>query len=109
MAKRPVRRKRPRNEKPGTAARNAQSQQIEIKIEQNVPMKRAGHGWAKNLPFGDMEVGDSFELKHDDRWKTIESMMNSLRAASAAHGSKGGRKYSVRRWSKTSARLWRVK
>ena len=102
MAKRPIKRRHP---KPRT---NDDAQQIEIKIEKNIPMKRAGHGWAKNLPFKDMAVGDSFELKHDDRWKTIESMMNSLRAASAAHGATGA-KYSVRRWSKTSARLWRVK
>jgi NRPS condensation-like uncharacterized protein len=75
-----------------------------IKIEKGIPLKQ--YKWSR---WGDliknMAVMDSFEIKSDEV-SNLRQGICQLVKRNEAHKTK---KFSVKRWSKTSFRCWRIK
>jgi len=78
------------------------------KIEKNIPKTR-GKG-NKTYPFDEMEVGDSFliNVPADRKLNTMQAQTLSAALSYASHDG-NGKKFTTRRQSDTSFRIWRVK
>lgn len=70
------------------------------KVERGVSIPEPKHD-RRSYPFGEMEIGDSFVFEGDRN--RIGSAVSY-----AASRSKDGRKYTVRKESETTFRVWRT-
>lgn len=70
-------------------------------IEKDVPIPAPeGRGRPRKYPFGDMAIGDSFE---------VEVSREVISPAASYYGSRNGKSFSVRTCADKTIRVWRVK
>ncbi len=79
-------------------------------IRKGVPLPRAQSSRALDLPFDDMDVGDSFELEVDhDYENSTKSMENRIRSAAYRNGKRLDKSFAVRRIDDYTLGVWRTR
>jgi len=77
----------------------------EIKIEKDVPFPERGLSRGRRYPFGDMEIGDSFEVVGAQACARLVS-------AASSYGTRNGKRFSIKtvreNGTPVSARVWRA-
>ena len=88
-----------------------------VEIKKNIPMPRKQSSRTLDLPFEDMDVGDSFEIStkealvvHPEQGLLDESvgMEGRIRSAAYRNGKRLNRRFAVRRIDDTMLGVWRT-
>tara|TARA_R100001143_G_C3236038_1_gene76914 strand:- start:126 stop:398 length:273 start_codon:yes stop_codon:yes gene_type:complete len=79
-------------------------------IRKGVPMPRAQSSRTLDLPFENMDVGDSFEIEVDTDYETsTKHMENRVRSAAYRNGKRLDLSFAVRRIDDYTLGVWRTR